>query len=51
MNLMCSDGDDDDDVDDGSDGDDGDDNVFGRGLDRLCVVFLHGLILTTVPHE
>ena len=44
MNLMCSDGDDDDDVDDGSDGDDGDDNVFGRGLDRLCVVFPHGLI-------
>ena len=37
MNLMCSDGDDDDDVDDGSDGDDGDDNVFGRGLDRLCM--------------
>ena len=51
MNLMCSDGDDGDDDDDGSDGDDGDDNVFGRGLDRLCVVFLHGLISTTVPHE
>ena len=51
MNLMCSDGDDDDDVDDGSDGDDGDDNVFGRGLDRLCVVFRRGLISTTVPHK